>query len=74
MTDEQVAGIVSAIQRIAHGTMDGPTGLELVAMALSGKHGNVAESLDRIATAIENHAYAVGQLAGVLDHHGSRRV
>jgi hypothetical protein len=37
VTDEQVKELITAIRRIAHGGQDGPTGLEMLAMAIGGE-------------------------------------
>ena len=59
MTDDPLTDLIAAVRAIAHGPTSGPTGLELVAMALAGRGGSVAESLDRIANAIERLAEVI---------------
>lgn len=71
MNDEQVDGLIRAVRAIAHGNTNAPSGLEMLAMAVGGRDGSVAESLDGIAHSIDRLAHAVVQLAGVIDHHGA---
>lgn len=67
MDDEQINALTAALRAIAHGTTDGPTGLELVAMALAERSepsvaealGRCADSLGAIAGAIEELTVAV---------------
>lgn len=71
MNEEQFNELIRAIRAIAHGDEYRHTGLELVATALADQDGNVAESLDGIASAITDLATAVQQLGVVIDHHES---
>jgi hypothetical protein len=60
MTEEQYDALIAAVRAIAHGPVSGPTGLELVAVAMSRtEDASVAASLDRVASAIERLADAV---------------
>lgn len=65
-------GLVSAVRAIAHGGVSGPTGLEMLAMAIAGVGLHeplsasiegaglaVAEALQSVATSIDNLAIAV---------------
>ena len=64
MTDDQIRDLLIEVRKIAP-TL-GLTGHDRLATAIEDAAGN-------IAGAIENLSHAVGQLAGVLDHHESRR-
>jgi hypothetical protein len=60
MSDEEFrAQLISAINYMTGGQLSGPSGLELLAMALSGRDGNVASSIDRVAEAIDGLSEAV---------------
>jgi hypothetical protein len=66
MTDEQVEYIAKALKSISHGDAHGPTGLETVAIALSGHGLNspIGEGLAQIADAINNLANEISDLRG----------
>jgi hypothetical protein len=68
MTDDQCERLILAITKIAHGDVNGPTGLEGLAMALSGQglSGSIAGSLSEIACAISELAESVDRVASVL--------
>ncbi len=69
ISNEQFDALVNAVRAIAHGPMSGPTGLELVAMALSGeKNSDVAigPALATLAQAVETHAEAVTTAASTI--------
>jgi hypothetical protein len=72
MNDETALSLIAAIRSISHGGTSGPTGLEMLSMAISGERNaaplgsaiqsagsEVAEGLNAIAAAIDNLAEAV---------------
>ena len=63
--------IADAITKIAHGPSSGPTGLEMVAMAMRGEgggDGSVAGALNGIANAIDDRAAdALDGIANAID-------
>lgn len=67
-TFDQFDQLTKAIRAIAHGDSDGPSGLEIVAMALQGGDdqsvaGALTASADRIAESLNNVAIAINTLA-----------
>lgn len=71
MTRNQNDALISAIRAIAHGPESGPSGLELVAVALAGKDKDVATALTDIAHAINRLADSVQDVYGTIrvEHH-----
>lgn len=69
MNEEQFDALIDAVRAIAHGSVSGPTGLELVAMALAPKRDSVATNLGYIADSIRDLAMEVDGLAGAVDNH-----
>ena len=60
MNPEQYDALISAVRAIAHGPASGPTGLELVSMALAkGGEPSVSASISQLAAAVDRLADAV---------------
>jgi hypothetical protein len=64
ITEDSGSELATAVRRVAHGDLNGPTGLELVAMALAERgEPSVSNALTQIAVAISDLADAVRGLA-----------
>jgi hypothetical protein len=65
----QVGRLADATRNISHGGVNGPTGLEMLGMAIAGEGFSnppgeaIANGLDRVAAAIEN---GLGQIAEAI--------
>lgn len=68
MTKEQFDQLISAVRAIAHGPTSGPTGLEMVAMSLSGEGSGtpIGPALESLAEAVREHATSVTEAAQTI--------
>jgi hypothetical protein len=68
ITKEQFDELVSAVRAIAHGSLSGPTGLEMLAMSFAGEglRTPIGPALESLATAVREHAEAVTNAAETI--------
>jgi hypothetical protein len=76
LTDEQAKELITAIRRIAYGGQDGPTGLEMLAMAIGsegpgwgGLPSAISGSGDAVAEALRE---GLSEIARAIESAGSQ--
>lgn len=64
--DDQLSALVRAIRSISHGEINGPTGLEMLSMALAGEGlgDNLSQAIRSAGESIGNGLHAIAEAIG----------
>jgi len=69
MNKEQLEQLITAITRIAYGSVSGPTGLEALSMSIAGEGLSkpLSDAVYEVAEGLNNIADAIDRLAAALN-------